>query len=312
MAKKTTVKKAAKKVAPRQVAKKATSKKPVKKAAVKKAVAKKPVTKKVAAKKTVKKAAVKKTDAKKAVKKAIKKVTRKTVVKKATTKTVAKQAVKKTVKKVVKKAAAKKTAKKVAVKKVIKKITKKTTVKQVAKKIVVAKKAAVKTIAKKPVATPEPVVNPRRAFGSYNGIILCENPKLFPEKSPYSEKDIAKLKQMLDERCRHLLEVLREIDELMFQNTSEKHKHVPTGYATHLVENAVENTETETALLVRQDEEETLMQVNAAIERMESGLFGVCVACAAKIGMPRLRAKPEAHLCIKCKQRYDKECSRRR
>jgi DnaK suppressor protein len=67
----------------------------------------------------------------------------------------------------------------------------------------------------------------------------------------------------------------------------------------------------ETALLLRRDEEYAMTQVEAAIERIESGLYGVCLACAAKIGIQRLKVVPETHLCMECKRVYDKKCANR-
>lgn len=298
--KKTTKKKAArkktvsgKKPAPRKPSGKAkgkAAKKAVKKAA--KQTEKKAVRK--STKKTSKKTA-KKTSGKKAPKTAAKKKT-----------SPAKKTAKKTVKKVVrKKAAAKKTSKKVAPPRSAKEKTAKKTAKKTSSK-------TTKKTAPKPPGKPAPAPQtPRRAYGAYGGVLVCENPKLFPEKSPYSKKDLISLRQMLLKERSHLLEVLRELDETTFHTSSDNAGGTSPVHSTHLFEGASENMATETALLVRRDEEAALEQVDAALERLKHSLYGVCVACANKIGMPRLKAKPDAHLCIKCKLIYDKKSARR-
>jgi len=147
----------------------------------------------------------------------------------------------------------------------------------------------------------------RRAFGSYDGIVVCEHPGHFPEKTPYTEKELAAIQKLLHERRRHLLEVLRELDDKTFSNTLDSGKAYHSTANTHLFEGASDNMASDMALMVRKEEEMALTQVEAALERLEEGLFGVCVACGDKIGIPRLKAKPEAHLCINCKTVYDKK-----
>ena len=42
-------------------------------------------------------------------------------------------------------------------------------------------------------------------------------------------------------------------------------------------------------------------KIEAALERIEKGTFGVCETCAAPIGAARLKARPITTLCIDCK-----------
>jgi len=278
--------------------------------------------KKQAGKVAPKKASARKTAAKKVVKKAAKTTTQRVVAGKPAAKpaTKKKAAPKKTARKAVKKAVAKKPATKKTARKTVKKIAKKTVKKSVAKKPAV-KKAVKKTVkkkvaAKKPAArkTPEKKASPssvQLAYGIYDGTLLCDNPKAFPSKSPYSKKELALIHHLLKEERDRLMEALRDLDELTFHTATDNNGGASPGYSIHLAEDASDNIEKETALLVRRSEEAKLIQVNAALERMESPIFGVCMACGSKIGMPRLKAMPEAHLCITCRKKYDKESSAR-
>lgn len=47
-------------------------------------------------------------------------------------------------------------------------------------------------------------------------------------------------------------------------------------------------------------------QVEAAIERLDSGAFGICKSCEEPIGKLRLQAFPQAQLCLACKQREER------
>lgn len=47
-------------------------------------------------------------------------------------------------------------------------------------------------------------------------------------------------------------------------------------------------------------------QVEAAIQRLDSGSFGLCKSCEEPIGKLRLQAFPQAQLCLACKQREER------
>lgn len=44
----------------------------------------------------------------------------------------------------------------------------------------------------------------------------------------------------------------------------------------------------------------TLSRVNAALRRIEDGVYGECIECGEYISAPRLRARPEAPFCVNC------------
>ena len=46
--------------------------------------------------------------------------------------------------------------------------------------------------------------------------------------------------------------------------------------------------------------QETLTEVEHALEKMDTGTFGVCEDCGKPIAQPRLEAMPAARFCIDC------------
>ena len=63
--------------------------------------------------------------------------------------------------------------------------------------------------------------------------------------------------------------------------------------------------ELEVTLLGRAQHE--LDEVNAALQRLDSGRFGACERCAKAIGVARLQALPDARLCLECQQAAEQD-----
>lgn len=50
-----------------------------------------------------------------------------------------------------------------------------------------------------------------------------------------------------------------------------------------------------------------MRSIEAALERIESGTYGICTRCGGEIAVARLRANPAAERCIKCQAAYEKQ-----
>jgi DnaK suppressor protein len=64
--------------------------------------------------------------------------------------------------------------------------------------------------------------------------------------------------------------------------------------------------ERERDLSLSENVKDILKRVNEALERIDSGTFGVCELCGSNIIEERLRALPYANLCISCRQKEEK------
>jgi DnaK suppressor protein len=82
---------------------------------------------------------------------------------------------------------------------------------------------------------------------------------------------------------------------------SRINEHV--GYGNHMADDATEAFEQARDFSVRARIEDTLQEVEYALSKFDLGTYGICEECGVKIDWARLEAKPEARLCIKCKQR---------
>jgi DnaK suppressor protein len=59
------------------------------------------------------------------------------------------------------------------------------------------------------------------------------------------------------------------------------------------------------ALRLRERERMLLGKINEALERIESGDFGICESCGNDISLKRLEARPVTTLCIDCKKKAE-------
>jgi RNA polymerase-binding protein DksA len=64
-------------------------------------------------------------------------------------------------------------------------------------------------------------------------------------------------------------------------------------------------------LTVRTIAESRLSQVEEALERQRAGTYGICENCGRSIDPERLRARPEATLCIDCQREQEGDLARR-
>jgi DnaK suppressor protein len=48
-----------------------------------------------------------------------------------------------------------------------------------------------------------------------------------------------------------------------------------------------------------------LGRIEAALERIEDGTYGICEECGVKIPKKRLNAIPFAAMCVKCASQYE-------
>lgn len=69
-------------------------------------------------------------------------------------------------------------------------------------------------------------------------------------------------------------------------------------------------SERNATLRIRDRERKLISKIEAALQRIEDGIYGVCESCSEPIGVERLRARPVTTLCIQCKA--DQEAEERR
>jgi DnaK suppressor protein len=73
----------------------------------------------------------------------------------------------------------------------------------------------------------------------------------------------------------------------------------------HMADMGTDNFEQEFTLSLMQAEGGTLELIEAALERIEDGVYGSCDECSGLIKKSRLNAIPYTSLCIKCAEQFE-------
>ena len=68
----------------------------------------------------------------------------------------------------------------------------------------------------------------------------------------------------------------------------------------HMADMGTDAFEQEFTLSLMEHDEDLLGKVEAALERIEDGVYGACVECEAKIPKTRLNVLPYTPYCVKC------------
>ncbi len=76
----------------------------------------------------------------------------------------------------------------------------------------------------------------------------------------------------------------------------------PDGHGDFADRSSAANEE-EISIRLKQTDTKLLRAINDALNRVESGSFGICIECEEEISAPRLKAVPWTKVCVTCKEK---------
>ena len=109
-----------------------------------------------------------------------------------------------------------------------------------------------------------------------------------------NEADVNRYKAVLTRTREAILGKSRERESIWVSQSNE------------LMETVQLAAEREFAIRTLESETKCLTQVNAALQRIHDGEFGICVECEEPISPKRLAAVPWATYCLHCQEREDR------
>ena len=114
---------------------------------------------------------------------------------------------------------------------------------------------------------------------------------MHPNDLEYFRHHLEKLLQELLRQAEDTVSGLREMD----------------GHAPDPLDRATFDAESNFRLRIRGRERTLINKIRQSLEDIENGEYGICEDCGEEIAIARLRARPVASRCIRCKMKQEQQ-----
>ncbi len=118
-----------------------------------------------------------------------------------------------------------------------------------------------------------------------------------------SQVDTDHFRQKLLEERQRVVEAISYLHEENPGSIEDETDEVVGSVDNHLADTATVTVDREIDYTLEENSEHVLREIDAALERIEDGSFGVCRTCEKPIEAERLELLPYATQCIDCKRR---------
>ena len=123
-------------------------------------------------------------------------------------------------------------------------------------------------------------------------------------KNKYSKKDLNKFRKKIQEKINELSGSMDGIrDDLNNDSKGNASLSQDSVYSVHMADAGTDSYEREKGFHFMNRETNYIHHLNLAIQRIESGEFGICSVCDSKIPLERMMEVPNATKCVKCKEK---------
>jgi RNA polymerase-binding protein DksA len=103
---------------------------------------------------------------------------------------------------------------------------------------------------------------------------------------------------------RELLEEKANLEEEIARLTATS-QEATVGLGNHMADDGTAVFDQATTVSLRRGHQLALEEVDRALQRMANGGYGVCERCGEAIDFARLKAVPQATLCLSCQTRAE-------
>jgi len=126
------------------------------------------------------------------------------------------------------------------------------------------------------------------------------------KKKKFNKKSIDQFKKVLIKRKEEINDEINHISSDTLKKSQKEASGDISGYSYHMADVATDNYDREFSLGLASNERDILYEIDAALEKIKDGSFGLCETCQKNISKTRLKAVPYAKLCIKCQETKEK------
>ena len=122
-------------------------------------------------------------------------------------------------------------------------------------------------------------------------------------KNKYSKKDLNRFRKTIQEKIDELTGNMDEIrDDLNNDSKGNASLSQDSVYSVHMADAGTDSYEREKGFHLMNRENDYIQLLHLAINRIDSGDFGICKVCGCKIPEERMMEVPNATKCVDCKE----------
>ena len=122
-------------------------------------------------------------------------------------------------------------------------------------------------------------------------------------KDKYNKKDLARFKKEIQKRIDELNGNMDGIrDDLNIDSKGNASLAQDSVYSVHMADAGTDSYEREKGVHLMNRETDYINFLNLALQRIDSGEFGICAVCGKKIPEERMMEVPNATKCVSCKE----------
>lgn len=122
-----------------------------------------------------------------------------------------------------------------------------------------------------------------------------------------TKKDLDKFAKLLRAEKERLINELGHIEKSVVGRSLRDSSGDLSAYSFHMADVGTDAQERETAFQYATTEGRVLYEIEDALRKIEDGEYGTCEECEKPIERVRLEALPWARLCLKCREKADRQ-----
>ena len=131
--------------------------------------------------------------------------------------------------------------------------------------------------------------------------------KKTPSGKKFNKKELAEFKKVILKKKEAILEGMQHISDDTLKKSQKDASGDISGYTYHMADVATDTYDREFSMGLASVDRGLLFELDDALKRTEEGTFGICEDCKSPISKNRLKAVPQARLCVKCQEKREKK-----
>ncbi len=126
-------------------------------------------------------------------------------------------------------------------------------------------------------------------------------------KKQWPPEDLEYFRKLILKKREETLKQIKRLEAATVSDSSRQdNSAVDSPYSFHMADVGTDAQEREKSYFLLSRENKFLTHLNAALERIQTGEYGVCIECGELIPKERLEEVPHTQHCVKCKNKAKK------